>query len=43
MPDLADLIAPKHTAIVTQECQGAVMDPNAGLAVLAARREAWVR
>jgi len=41
-PDLADLVAPGHTAIVTQECQGAVMGPNAGLAVLAAeaRREA---
>ena len=40
--DLAELIAPGHTAIVTQECQGAVMGPNAGLAVLAkeARREA---
>jgi nicotinamidase-related amidase len=41
-PDLADLVAPGHTALVTQECQGAVMGPNAGLAVLAteARREA---
>jgi len=40
--DLAKLVAPQHTAIVTQECQGAVMGPNAGLAVLAkeARREA---
>ena len=40
--ELADLVAPQHTAIVTQECQGAVMGPNAGLAVLAseARREA---
>jgi nicotinamidase-related amidase len=39
---LAELAAPEHTAIVTQECQGAVMGPNAGLAVLAteARREA---
>ena len=39
---LADLAAPAHTAIVTQECQGAVVGPNAGLAVLAeeARREA---
>jgi biuret amidohydrolase len=39
---LADLAAPEHTAIVTQECQGAVVGPNAGLAVLAeeARREA---
>ena len=40
--DLAELVAAEHTAIVTQECQGAVMGPNAGLAVLAkeARREA---
>ncbi len=40
--DLTELAAPEHTAIVTQECQGAVMGPNAGLAVLAkeARREA---
>jgi nicotinamidase-related amidase len=41
-PELADLVAPAHTAIVTQECQGAVMGADAGLAVLAAeaRREA---
>jgi nicotinamidase-related amidase len=40
--DLADLAAPGHTAIVTQECQGAVVGPDAALAVLAkeARREA---
>jgi nicotinamidase-related amidase len=40
--DLADIAAPQHTAIVTQECQGAVVGPNAGLAALAqeARREA---
>lgn len=40
--DLAQLAAPEHTAIVTQECQGAVVGPDAGLAVLAdeARREA---
>src|SRR5260370_8298354 len=40
--DLADIAAPALTAIVTQECQGAVVGPNAGLAVLAeeARREA---
>lgn len=39
---LARLAAPGHTAIVTQECQGAVMGPDAGLAMLAeeARREA---
>lgn len=41
-PELADLVAPAHTAIVTQECQGAVMGADAALAVLAAeaRREA---
>ena len=40
--DLAESPRPAHTAIVTQECQGAVVGPNAGLAVLAneARREA---
>lgn len=39
---LADLTAPAHTAIVTQECQGAVIGPNAGLVQLAeeARRVA---
>lgn len=38
----ADLIAPEHTVIVAQECQGAVVGRNAGLADLAAeaRREA---
>ncbi|OCB42979.1 isochorismatase [Mycobacterium malmoense] len=41
-PQLADIAAPGHTAIVTQECQGAVMGPNAGLGMLAteARRVA---
>jgi biuret amidohydrolase len=40
--DLAEVVTPRHTAIVTQELQGAVVGPNAGLAVLAteARREA---
>jgi nicotinamidase-related amidase len=40
--DLTDIAAPAHTALVTQECQGAVVGPNAGLAVLAeeARRQA---
>ena len=33
--DLAELMAPAHTAIVTQECQGAVMGPDAGMKVLA--------
>ena len=42
MTALAELAAPRHTAIVAQECQGAVTGPNAGLAVLAeeARRAA---
>jgi biuret amidohydrolase len=42
LSELADLAAPAHTAIVTQECQGAVIGPNAGLAALAeeARRVA---
>jgi nicotinamidase-related amidase len=42
MTALAELAAPEHTAIVTQECQGAVIGPNAGLAMLAeeARRDA---
>jgi nicotinamidase-related amidase len=41
-PSLADLAAPARTAIVTQECQGAVIGPHAGLAALAeeARRVA---
>lgn len=34
-PHLADLVRPEHTAIVTQECQGAVIGPHAGLAMLA--------
>jgi nicotinamidase-related amidase len=39
---LAEIAAPEHTAVVTQECQGAVIGPNAGLAMLAeeARRVA---
>ncbi len=39
---LADLVAPGHTAVVTQECQEAVVGVNAALAALAgeARREA---
>jgi nicotinamidase-related amidase len=42
MIPLAELAAPAHTAIVAQECQGAVIGPNAGLAALAneARRVA---
>lgn len=41
-PALADLVVPEHTAVVTQECQGAVVGPDAGLEALAdeARREA---
>ncbi|WP_137146985.1 isochorismatase family protein [Mycolicibacterium sp. CR10] len=40
--DLADLAAPGHTAVVTQECQGAIVGPDAGLAALGdeARRAA---
>ena len=39
---LADLVAPAHTAVVTQECQEAVVGTRAGLAALAdaARGEA---
>lgn len=42
MTPLNDLASPEHTAIVTQECQGAVIGPDAGLAMLAteARRVA---
>ncbi|SEH88005.1 Nicotinamidase-related amidase [Mycolicibacterium rutilum] len=42
MTDLAQLVTPGRTAIVTQECQGAVVGPDAGLKALAdeARREA---
>jgi nicotinamidase-related amidase len=41
-PRLADLVAPGHTALITQELQGAVVGPDAGLAALAdeARRAA---
>jgi nicotinamidase-related amidase len=40
--ELSELVAPEHTALVTQECQGAVVGPDAGLPALAqeARREA---
>jgi biuret amidohydrolase len=40
--DLAAIAAPRHTALVTQELQGAVVGPNAGLAALAkeARKQA---
>lgn len=39
---LADLVVPAHTAVVTQEVQGAVVGPDASLALLAreARRQA---
>jgi biuret amidohydrolase len=41
-PRLTDLVDPRTTALVTQECQGAVVGPDAGLRVLAdeAQREA---
>ena len=40
--DLIDLVAPARTVVVTQECQGGVVGPDAGLKALAdeARREA---
>ena len=40
--DLADLIVPGRTAVVTQECQGGIVGPDVGLQALAeeARREA---
>ncbi|CPR10188.1 isochorismatase [Mycobacterium bohemicum DSM 44277] len=42
MTALHELVAPGHTALITQECQGAVVGPRAGLAALAeeARRVA---
>src|SRR5689334_10450670 len=41
-PSLRDLLDPATTALVTQECQGGVIGPQAGLPMLAdeARREA---
>ena len=42
-PSLADLVAPAHTAIVTQECQGAVVGPDAGLAALASGQAAAIK
>ncbi|OBF92155.1 isochorismatase [Mycobacterium sp. 852002-51163_SCH5372311] len=41
-PSLRDLLDPATTALVTQECQGGVIGPQAGLPLLAeeARREA---
>lgn len=41
-PNLAQLLEPSTTALVTQECQGGVIGPQAGLPMLAdeARREA---
>jgi nicotinamidase-related amidase len=41
-PSLVDLLEPSTTALVTQECQGGVIGPNAGLRAIAeeARREA---
>jgi nicotinamidase-related amidase len=38
--DLTDIAAPQHTAIVTQELQGAVVGPSAGLGALAANHNA---
>jgi nicotinamidase-related amidase len=41
-PRIEDLVSPERTALVTQECQGAIVGPLAGLPELAeeARREA---
>jgi biuret amidohydrolase len=41
-PTLSDLLDPTTTALITQECQGGVIGPQAGLPMLAdeARREA---
>jgi nicotinamidase-related amidase len=36
-PDLAELTTPAHTVVVTQECQGAVVGPDAGLRALASQ------
>lgn len=38
-PDLRHLISPSTTAIVTQECQGGVIGPQAGLPMLAREAE----
>jgi nicotinamidase-related amidase len=38
-PALADLVAPAHTAIVTQEVQGAIVGAQAGLPELAAEAQ----
>ena len=32
--ELGELVAPGHTAVVTQECQGAIVGPDAALAAL---------
>ncbi len=37
--DLAELAAPAHTAIVTQECQAAIVGSDAGLGALAAEAQ----
>lgn len=41
-PELSGLLDPAHTAVVTQECQGAIVGPDAGMRELAeeARRVA---
>lgn len=38
-PSLAELVDPRCAVIVTQECQGAVVGPQAGLPVLAAEAQ----
>jgi biuret amidohydrolase len=34
-PVLAGLVRPEHTAVITQECQGGIVGPDAGLQLLA--------
>jgi nicotinamidase-related amidase len=35
-PPLSELVNPAHTAVITQECQGGIVGPDAGLHLLAA-------
>lgn len=39
VPALAELVDPRYTAVVTQECQGAVVGPQAALRELAAEAQ----
>ncbi|WP_051289261.1 cysteine hydrolase [Mycobacterium sp. URHD0025] len=38
-PNLSDLVSPRTSAVVTQECQGGVIGPQAGLPMLAHEAE----